>query len=269
MDESLGAALQAAVERQRRSVLNRREGLPTALLEGVGRIPMNIVGAGAGLVDAAREIAAEQTGTAPEISTDYDPRRIGGILAAENAMNVVGVPALTGGVPAAALGSGMRNNWFIENAEQLKQLALNKRNEGRGSTATVYPTAKALEASRGGPGPFDDITANWRAQKGDVIEDYRRAAFPERYGDAPTLQQAGEEIMQRDLDVIPFSNFTDKPTAGALLAANNADLQTLAQRKVNAKLKPTVAQKPMDEGLFGDTDKQLDLVDILRKFGAR
>ena len=33
----------------------------------------------------------------------------------------------------------------------------------------------------------------------------------------------------------------------------------LAQRAANAPLKPTVAQKPADEGLFGDTHKQKDL----------
>jgi len=38
-----------------------------------------------------------------------------------------------------------------------------------------------------------------------------------------------------------------------------------AQRKADEKLKPTKAQKPADEGLFGDESKQTDLVDMARE----
>jgi hypothetical protein len=43
-----------------------------------------------------------------EQSTDYDPRREAAGYAAGTAMNVVGMPAFTGGVPAGAMGSGAR-----------------------------------------------------------------------------------------------------------------------------------------------------------------
>lgn len=98
----------AAARRQREAVMpmrGRNEGETTAVLEALGRIPMEMVGAAAGLVDASRDAAAEMTGQARTLSTDYDPRRFAAQLAAENAMNIVGTPALTGGVPAGALGA--------------------------------------------------------------------------------------------------------------------------------------------------------------------
>jgi len=43
----------------------------------------------------------------------------------------------------------------------------------------------------------------------------------------------------------------------------------LAQRRANEPMRPGVAQRPMDEGLFGDTSAQTDLVDMARQKGDR
>lgn len=42
----------------------------------------------------------------------------------------------------------------------------------------------------------------------------------------------------------------------------------LAQRRANEALRPGITQKPMDEGLFGDTARQTDLVDMARARAA-
>jgi len=109
MEGLLADPFEAAALRQRLAATRRREGLSTQLLEGIGKIPMSIIGAGAGLVDAAKDIAAEQTGTAPSMSTDYDPRRFGAQLNAETALNTFGMPVTgAGAVPGMTLTSGWK-----------------------------------------------------------------------------------------------------------------------------------------------------------------
>ena len=81
-------------------------------------------------------------------------------------------------------------SYFIQNAEQLRANAKLRRDEGRGSTVTVYATSAAMYAARGGnvgPGTWDyvlaDARAAWDCARADAIENYRRAAYPERYCD--------------------------------------------------------------------------------------
>jgi len=66
---------------------------------------------GAGFLGAMQDYSANefplQHGVTAQ-TTDYDPRREAAGYAAGTAMNVVGTPAFTGGVPAGALGSGAR-----------------------------------------------------------------------------------------------------------------------------------------------------------------
>jgi hypothetical protein len=66
---------------------------------------------GAGLLGAMRDYSANEfpgTFGVTQQSTDYDPRREAAGWAAGTAMNMVGVPAMTGGVPADALGSAAK-----------------------------------------------------------------------------------------------------------------------------------------------------------------
>lgn len=83
-------------------------------------------------------------------------------------------------------------SYFIDNAEQLRANAKRRRDEGRGSTVKVYATSAAMYAARGGnvgPGTWDHVLAEararWECARGDAIEDYRRAVYPERYEEAP------------------------------------------------------------------------------------
>jgi hypothetical protein len=66
---------------------------------------------GAGLLGAMQDYSANEfpgTFGVTQQSTDYDPRREAAGWAAGTAMNMVGVPAMTGGVPADALGSAAK-----------------------------------------------------------------------------------------------------------------------------------------------------------------
>jgi hypothetical protein len=55
--------------------------------------------------------------------------------------------------------------------------------------------------------------------------------------------------------------------SGSLGLANPLarDQATLAQRRADAPLRPTVAQAPADHGLFSDVAAQSDLIDAVRK----
>lgn len=79
-------------------------------------------------------------------------------------------------------------SFFIDNAEQYQANAKRRRDSGRGSVAKVYATSAAMYAARGGnvgPGTWEhclvEARSRWELARGDAIEDYRRAAFPERY----------------------------------------------------------------------------------------
>lgn len=77
----------------------RAEGPVTLGLEALGQIPMQMVGNVKNLMDAAY---THPMGTSVRDNPQYSG------LAAETALNTVGMPALTGGVPAGALGSAAK-----------------------------------------------------------------------------------------------------------------------------------------------------------------
>jgi N12 class adenine-specific DNA methylase len=58
---------------------------------------------------------------------------------------------------------------------------------------------------------------------------------------------------------------TEAGEQGVIPGAERISDAELAQRKADEGLKPKVQQKPADIGLFGDEDKQSDLVDLTRK----
>jgi hypothetical protein len=67
---------------------------------------------GAGLLGAMQDYSANEfpgTFGVTQQTTDYDPRREAAGYAAGTAMNMVGMPAFTGGVPAGAMGSGAKS----------------------------------------------------------------------------------------------------------------------------------------------------------------
>jgi hypothetical protein len=222
----LYAGLESAAARQRRSVRGgRREGTATALLDAVGSIPMQMVGAGKNMMDAAY---THPMGT----SVADNPQYTG--LVAENALNVVGLPALTGGVPAGAIAHGAARrgsrNRMIENADESRQAALEKRNEGRGSTNKVYATTAQMEKARGG-GPekgsieydIEELVSrisNTRKEGQNAVE---RALFPEQFPTVyDTPASSPQELFARQADPDAFfSNFTDRKTGGGILGANN------------------------------------------------
>ena len=73
----------------------------------------------------------------------------------------------------------------LQNAETYKDLALARRNEGRGSTVTVYPTARAKEQAENpltaGDKNAMEIVAGWKSDKDAATDEFRRSVFPERY----------------------------------------------------------------------------------------
>ena len=92
--------------------------------------------AAAGFTKAAFDRAAEEHGGGSQLSTDYDPRATGAFLGAETAMNTVGLPALTGGVPAsAALGSAAKS---IRPALPMDEASRMARAAEQGFTRDVY-----------------------------------------------------------------------------------------------------------------------------------
>lgn len=86
----------------------RKEGLATALLDALGSAPMQKL---AGMGQAIKDYSANEfpaTYGATEQSADFDPRQRAADWSAGTAMNVVGTPAMTGGVPADAMGSAAK-----------------------------------------------------------------------------------------------------------------------------------------------------------------
>jgi hypothetical protein len=141
----------ALADALRRSVMGgRKEGAATKTIDALGGIPKQVLAAALGMVDAAKRAGASGTMMAD------DP--LGVPLAAETAMNLVGIPGLTGGVPV----------------------------EGRGSTNKVYATTDQLEKARGG-GPargtieYDiaEFVARLANTRKDSVDAVRRALFPE------------------------------------------------------------------------------------------
>ena len=115
--------------------------------------------------------------------------------------------------------------------------------------------------------------------KPGVLEDAREAGYVDPAG---TITPAGHALISEataptrraSQGVKPPSTETVKTADGpreqfVLPGAERVSDAELARRKSAEKLKPKVAQKPTDVGLFGDTSAQLDLVEMARTKKAR
>jgi hypothetical protein len=77
--------------------------------------------------------------------------------------------------------------WMIENADELRTVAQQRRNRG----LHTGKAAKGWNVKRPDPekGSFDrlrlEIKARLRQHWSDVLEDYARVAFPERFEEIP------------------------------------------------------------------------------------
>ncbi|WP_136626623.1 LPD38 domain-containing protein [Bradyrhizobium macuxiense] len=72
----------------------------------------------------------------------------------------------------------------------------------------------------------------------------------------------------RKSPVTPIDKGADNNEQTVIPGAEKASGKTMTQRGANAPLKPKVAQKPADTGLFGDEKNQVDLLDTLNKPAA-
>src|SRR5687767_13141639 len=141
--EQAAEAAAARIRAQRRSTAQIHP-IGLKVLDALGRIPERMAGAAAGMIDASKQVAAEQYGAGGEplsLSTDYDPRRLATQLGAETALNTFGVNSIGAGIPSATaelvggLGAmGRRRNFMLDNEALLRQQALDRRNEGGGGT---------------------------------------------------------------------------------------------------------------------------------------
>ncbi|WP_196236020.1 LPD38 domain-containing protein [Bradyrhizobium japonicum] len=77
--------------------------------------------------------------------------------------------------------------------------------------------------------------------------------------EAERAEQPREEVPER---VEPVTERTEAGEQAVLPGAEKESQGKQAKRKADAALKPKAAQKPADEGLFGDDSKQTDLLDI-------
>lgn len=77
-------------------------------------------------------------------------------------------------------------------------------------------------------------------------------------------REAGEGAGRQRDDVTSESGAEGKPQL-VIPGAEKIGQGEQAQRRADKPMRPTKAQKPADEGLFGDESKQTDLVDMARK----
>jgi hypothetical protein len=105
--------------------------------------------------------------------------------------------------------------------------------------------------------PVQENKESAPAQVGAGGEHARTAEpHPERGGREPTGGAKRQPVTERGAE--------GKPQL-VLPGAERISSAALAKRRANERLKPKVAQKPADQGLFSDESKQLDLVEQARK----
>ena len=79
------------------------------------------------------------------------------------------------------------------------------------------------------------------------------------------IPQGTQQADQEDEDLLKSTERTPAGQQHVLPGAERAPDTELAQRRADERLKPKVAQRPADFGLFSDESKQTDLVDRARK----
>lgn len=121
--------------------------------------------------------------------------------------------------------------------------------------AAPAPEGEGSEGPRaeGGPAqPGDDISRLGEDRggpvQGEAREEAERTEPTTGRGPSPDQRVATETTAAGEQTVLP--------------GAERIGDGELAQRKSDQPLKPTAAQKPADEGLFGDDSKQTDLLDV-------
>ena len=73
-----------------------------------------------------------------------------------------------------------------------------------------------------------------------------------------------DEAVARAVSEATMERGADNRPQTVLPGAERISDAALAQRRADQPLRPRAAQKPMDEGLFGDESKQTDLLDLVR-----
>jgi hypothetical protein len=221
-----------AARRQRNSVLpmgGRQEGTATALLDSIGSAIPNKLG---GLGQAMTEYSAQEfpgTHGVTSQTTDYDARRNAADWAAGTAMNMVGVPAMTGGVPADALGSAAKGiKAYHGSPHDFDRFDMSRIGTGEGAQAYGHGlyfaenegVARAYRDALGDAATIklDGVPISDVASSGYKVP-YGTAATPEQkiadivasYG---TLQKARFTLANRHPDLLPI--FDDLEKSGRL-----------------------------------------------------
>jgi hypothetical protein len=215
--------------------------------------------------DPAEIAAARQVSPAVATIDDLPPR------AREDAMR--------GAVAALVQGEPVRVGEMIEAGAKADPRIAESVDAGH-----VQAVTGAAEFSDAGKAVFTDIRRQLSDQGiGPDIADANAAVFAARYeARAARLEGAGgtAEDLYRAEGIEIRRNSVEDALDGRVYAqrrgrdelAGQLDLggtgpisdAELAQRRADQALKPKVAQRPMDEGLFGDTSQQTDLVDMAR-----
>lgn len=125
-----------------------------------------------------------------------------------------------------------------------------EREEGANAVHGAVPS----QAKRASARPSDENEARREATTGGEV------GIPERQAGAAAERAARSEAERQ-------SGVTERTTAGeqhVLPGTERISDAELAKRRSEQSLKPKVAQRPADEGLFSDENKQRDLVDQVR-----
>ena len=132
---------------------------------------------------------------------------------------------------------------------------------GAGAAAGIWPDT--IDGELGYHETRDDAIRHAGAEL------IRRFTFDETRGDVPaTIKKAAKagigivEDFIHDNTTPPTTDKTEAGEQAVLPGAEKIGDGELAQRKTDTGLKPKVAQKPTDIGLFGDEKDQTDLLDI-------
>jgi hypothetical protein len=206
----------------RRAPIPKREGTATVALSALGELPKQMVGNIKNLMDAAY---SHEMGT----SVRDNPQYTG--LAADTALNMVGIPGLTGGVPLNALGSSAKGiKAYHGSPHDFDRFDMSKIGTGEGAqayghglyfaenekVAKEYREALSHKtvAYNGAPANWDDpatIASSWLHNLGD-----RAAAMKQLQGSkAPEVQEAYRMLERGD----PLPNRTPA-TGGKMYEVN-------------------------------------------------
>jgi hypothetical protein len=171
-----------------------------------------------------------------------------------------GPPAVGGGGEAQTGEAPSRHSGEGAIAEAQRTVAWTK--DKTGETATVNGYSLHVEYGRGG-----NENWNWRIERAA----YMPGAPEARSGSVRGDKGAKEAAIRAAFDTRPApgeygrTEHTDAGEQGVLPGAEKIGQGEQAQRGADKPLKPKVAQQPADEGIFGDSSQQTDLVDMAKR----